>query len=704
MGAAAFDPDSYIKSEGVKFNPDEYLRGVDAPAPKQATQNVTAVPDDGGVTRVMDWAKANPNDKMAQQILTRANMLAQDKRISKQLGGMVSPETAGAITDASLKGANTGTFGLLDEASASAGPGDYKGNRDAFRKTLADREQRFDDSHGLLARGALNVASGLPGAMAIPAGYAGAMAGGALAGYGNSTSDTAAGQALDTGIGAGVGAIAQGVSNGGLAAGKKGAGWLIQKAGELGMKPQELLAKFFPGAVADAAKGAAPSMMRDGQRAAQMQSTMDDVIAANRRPPPVEIKGYPTHPEATPVASGADLPPATMTRGADLVDGMPMVKNPETGRSFPVLSDARFNQAAAEVNPIGQANADRVAPMQSGVNASKAARMRALEEIAKRGAGPDAARMAEQSGAAVVSPEARANQIKQINEEIAAQRMADPANATRRLQIGATPSSSADAVTKPGARVQSLTPDTAVTPMPERVGMQERMLQQHPDVADELPWNMNVGGPAPSQGPTPIAPHQADMQVDLPLGMLRQPKQKPMGAIDALSEFARMQGSKGEVKAAESAITPQLSQPGSPTADKLQKIIEAQRQNPDALAAFGVDPRKGERGFLDLGTAYAGYKGIKEGIPAAAKAMYPVGQKMANYGAEMRTPESVTKSWLSNPSLLAPLAQRQDQLGVGARYVLQGLQESGQTGLKSRLYILQSQPFFRAMMAEQSEE
>lgn len=166
-------------------------------------------------------------------------------------------------------------------------------------------------------------------------------------------------------------------------------------------------------------------------------------------------------------------------------------------------------------------------------------------------------------------------------------------------------------------------------------------------------------------------------------------------AIDVMSESADLGAPKApaaEVQAIEQSTGPK---------SKRQAIIDAQLSNPDALAAFGVDPRKGERGFIGLGDAYAGVQALSKGVPAGAKLLAKGGAALESYGKQMSSPEQLTKSWLSNPSLLAPLAQRQDQMGAGARFVLEGLQAGGQDGLKSRLFVLQSQPWFRAMHAQQ---
>jgi hypothetical protein len=217
---------------------------------------------------------------------------------------------------------------------------------------------------------------------------------------------------------------------------------------------------------------------------------------------------------------------------------------------------------------------------------------------------------------------------------------------------------------------------------------------------DAMPGTVNkrVGA-----APEPEAPRETEVMslldathandFDIPAPPPAAPKPKG-SAIDALSDFARMQEQKA-------AGAPSVqSSPVSPIDAKKQAIIDAQKANPDALAAFGVDPRAGERGF-DPFQAYMTYKGIKggadlikKGAKAAAPTIYRTGQRI----------EQAAQQAASDPGMLMQLMREGGAVGGAARAMMQSIQQGDQSGLKARTALLVAMPEFRARFGQDTEE
>jgi hypothetical protein len=143
-----------------------------------------------------------------------------------------------------------------------------------------------------------------------------------------------------------------------------------------------------------------------------------------------------------------------------------------------------------------------------------------------------------------------------------------------------------------------------------------------------------------------------------------------------------------------------LGTPKRTSADVIREGAEAVKR----LRAINAGKKKIEHGIG--GAAILGVPGARMLGGArvlASDAVAGTGRSIEAAGARISSPEALAKSWLKNPSLLEPLAQRPDKIGKGARWALEGL-EMGGDGFKSRLFILTMQPWFRADVATQKDE
>lgn len=214
--------------------------------------------------------------------------------------------------------------------------------------------------------------------------------------------------------------------------------------------------------------------------------------------------------------------------------------------------------------------------------------------------------------------------------------------------------------TKPLARRE---PNTAVMSTDDVLGLKGRAMRDNIDkVQDIMPYDS--GAPIESIGAAP---------------------RKPGNAIDVLSSMdeAALGKLAGKPAAAPTPIDP-----------RRQKIIDAQLANPEALAAFGVDPRQGERGFMDLGLGIAAADAAKWAAKNAAKAAAPGVDRVG------KSIESMAKRAASDPGMLMQLMREGGALGGAARAMLQALQSGDRTTLKAQAALLEFSPEFRERVSQ----
>ncbi len=101
-------------------------------------------------------------------------------------------------------------------------------------------------------------------------------------------------------------------------------------------------------------------------------------------------------------------------------------------------------------------------------------------------------------------------------------------------------------------------------------------------------------------------------------------------------------------------------------------------------------------GMFSLGTIPAGIKAATSDTTARA------GRFLERTGSKLITPQAITRSWIANPAIMEHLAQRPGQIGKAAKFALEGLEHAGEQGLKSRLFVLSLQPWFREYAAQQT--
>lgn len=242
----------------------------------------------------------------------------------------------------------------------------------------------------------------------------------------------------------------------------------------------------------------------------------------------------------------------------------------------------------------------------------------------------------------------RTAQIKQINDEIG----------TRNVRRGS---------------VESQAPrDTDVMSLYDAMHMDDLATVDHPNTA----WPGDKG---------PIVSGYAD----------EFGKRRPPSAIDVASKIADMPP----------AGTPQVAKAPVSTMDaKRQAIIDAQQANPEALAAFGVDPKNGERGFLDLGAGMLAAEAAKYGAKKAGQAAAPyIGQAGAAL-TKAATPEAAAQRAISDPGVLFNLAKDRGALGGAARAMLQAVQQGDSKQIKARAALLSTMPEWRQRFAPGTDE
>ncbi len=154
------------------------------------------------------------------------------------------------------------------------------------------------------------------------------------------------------------------------------------------------------------------------------------------------------------------------------------------------------------------------------------------------------------------------------------------------------------------------------------------------------------------------------------------------------------------------ARQPAAAPPAGDYASQLkQRILDAQKANPDAVAAFMGDPRANERGSW-LGS-YAAYKaadkfGAKSVDMAgkASSAAYGLGSAMEQSGKD-----AIRKSALraaADPKRISLLANEPGVVGDAARRALQSANDPA--AFAARSYMLTLMPEFRQLIAGQDAD
>lgn len=239
--------------------------------------------------------------------------------------------------------------------------------------------------------------------------------------------------------------------------------------------------------------------------------------------------------------------------------------------------------------------------------------------------------------------------------------------------------SSLDPPTK-NARIGDIEGDTQIATLDDVLDLKGRAMRDNIDrVSDIMPYDDG----APIQNWSQA--HQA-----------KSPTQQASATFDNANEAMNFSSLDDIVAGGQGSPKPQAA-PVSPIDAKKQAIIDAQMANPEALEAFGVDPRKGERGF-DPFMAYGAYKGI-QGAVKGAKAAAPAIGRAGEALTQAASPDAIARRAISDPNVLFMLAKDRGALGGAARAMLEAFQAGDQKALKARAALLATMPEFRQKFA-----
>jgi hypothetical protein len=324
-----------------------------------------------------------------------------------------------------------------------------------------------------------------------------------------------------------------------------------------------------------------------------------------------------------------------------------MANSPRTAEEYTAgrtLPEA-FDDIARDVNAVGKGN---VRPGDWQPVPKEKADLEALERLARQGRVDDYYR--------------RKAEMDAVNSEIAD----TVANKQHVIKSGNPVAADAPTNAKPGA----VGGEATAVMSPDDVGqLKQRALMDNIAKAQE------------------IQPYDSG----LPIENWSAAPRKPKNAIDVIAQADNL-GAPPSPPAA----------PATPIDPRRQKIIDAQMANPEALAAFGVDPRKGERGFDGFG-ALAGYYGIKKGVDtakAAAPMVGQLGQSMQQSARQSLSPDAMARRAVSDPAIILQLVREGGVLGAAAQSMLAALQSGDQAGLKARAALLGTMPEFRQKFAQ----
>jgi hypothetical protein len=198
--------------------------------------------------------------------------------------------------------------------------------------------------------------------------------------------------------------------------------------------------------------------------------------------------------------------------------------------------------------------------------------------------------------------------------------------------------------------------------------------QQSPQGKAEMAAQMaEVNDQAAARG---VNPSNAGMTPE-ELGVQRQMATEPWQPFDA-----------EKAKALTGTDDPALA--GSIARDRLRKINAGKGK----LNNIGTTA-----GLLSMATGYQLPAALGTARLLASNATAGAGRFLERSGN--RSVQAFARRWAEDPTLIKALAQRPDKLGSAAKFVLEGAEASGQQGLKSRLFVLSMQPWFREYAAQQ---
>jgi hypothetical protein len=527
------------------------------------------------------------------------------------------------------------------------------------------------------------------------------------------------------GMGAGMflpGGIAANAAQGGLT------GWNMSEAANTGDRAGDAI---FSGAVGAAAAKYGPHALR------VMSEVGGDVVgglgksggAAMQKlakllgfePPPMDYGGAPPAPKPAPKAppGGEYLAkPESVAASAqdvmgDVAAANPRPVGPQPARQAPQVDmgpippNDPYARYAMEVNEQGPSN---ISPEAWQPVPQEKFDQAALERIiAQQEAAKEARRAAQFSEAPTQTQFRRPTEPVTKNARVGATDFPDPVS---RVDLPPTGTDFPDPVSR-------------IEPFPEPVT--QRKLYPVPDPPQWPPVPMDESTPlwddtfariAMPMGETPNASPLAGMaDPGMESGsLLRDPSQKGKGGLDALIELAQLDAKQGGKIMSAAPDAPAVD----PLAAKKQAIIDAQKQNPEALAAFGVDPKNGQRGAIDMkllaklagiapaipmamahpvetALGAAGAYAIGKGAKASAPYMYSAGKGLENISSRM-------KAAASNPHTLISLVREGGALGGAATAILQALQTGDTKTVRAQSILLEMNPEFRARFAQDTGE
>ncbi len=568
-----------------------------------------------------------------------------------------SRDTYSALETAQLHGGNAAMLDWGDEAfgAARAGlrklkgdPGQFNDLRKQETRAIRDALAASEAQHPGVAMASRLAGSVVPAAVA-PGGAIGAAATGTIAGVGGTEADNPVDWILPGAAGGALGAAAYGAAKYLPPVIKKGAEHLKGAGG----KAAEITAKALRKVAGLPEPAAAPAPhpyaaeVKPGSSYVTPEDVTQPFIPKPEPPPPPEA--------VTQTMQGLPSEAVTKTmRGADIRSWHPATGD-DIMKALADMPEAEIGGTVAKRAPMAaqpQAPADDTAMMMQ-------AALRKLPENYR-------------ANANIPQPPPTADEFNAIASKVNEQ--------------------GAKKFNDPAAWFPAEGRDTAITPLDDVLSMKQRALRDNIDKVGDL-----------------MQP-EAQVMTWQEANAMKSPAQKAAAKFDNASGSLDMQALDSIVKG---GASPQPKPAGtvSPIDAARQKIIDAQKANPDALKAFGVDPatvdpRSGERGF-DMIASGLGYLGAKAAARAgkiaakpAAGALDYIGKSMQESARQSLTPDAMARSTLANPSVLFHLAKQQGQLGQGAKAVLEAMQANDQVGLKARVFALSMMPEFRALFAQ----
>ncbi len=708
----AFDPDAYLAESSGGFDPDAYLAERGPDAMESERQDFTLdlgkqAPEQdpiksGDIVKIMKWARANPNNPRAQAVLPKLEAMESSSK-----GRMADKIQRGM----QVTGTDAASLGWADEALEKI-RGPEKASQ--FKQEVQDFRQEHPVMSFMSSLGGSLPAGIATGAGGITAQLATSGAMGAIGGLGNAEDK----DVTDAALGALVGMGAYGVGKG-LGAGLQyGGGKLMQALGKGGQVPQQAYEKVAELVGRNADDIAASAKPTSGSK---LQRGLAEAVEAGKtaRLGP-EVGGGAKAAETSLRSSLGEATEKVLQRPISQLDDVSrsalmdaMVAGMKK-RGLSVSTEAMaetFNETVemagrdpAEITArealrlvnqrdpafamkLYQNTIKRFGPMRAGldVDPREAAASRSiggmLDDI---GAG-------KQNRFNVVGQEHGADARAQL-PVAELQSMADeavPPTEQAAAVARATARDAARAQNKPpiedmvktnaGARGMAMLNeprDTQVLGNDSRNALRQSMrgdFQQSPEFAQQAGEMMaEVNDDVLARG---VNPAKAGKGFDQLLAEMN-PKE------------ARLQQATKPWTLGDDSEAQGLVRQGAEAAEKLRSINAGKKKLDQygTAATIGGAFIPGVNKFAALGAT---------GRMLASDKVAGAARSVESLGAKVSSPDALTRSWLANPSLLWKVSQRNDQLGRGARFVLEGLQEGGGDALKARMFVLSLQPWFR---------